>query len=51
MDGIVPLDEVDTLLNAWASSPEDDDEPPKLVPDYEEDEVLLAAMARTAKIV
>ena len=49
MEGIVPLDEVDTLLGAWASSPEDDDEPPGLVPDDEEDEVLLAAMARTAR--
>ena len=29
MDGIVPLDEVDTLLNTWASFPEDDDEPPR----------------------
>ena len=49
MDGIVPLDEVDTLLGAWASSLEDDDEPPGLVPDDEEDEVLLVAMARTVK--
>ena len=49
MDGIVPLDEVDTLLSAWASSPEDDDEPPRLAPAGEEDEVLHAAMARTVK--
>ena len=49
MDGIVPLDEVDTLLNTWASFPEDDDEPPGLVPEEEEDEVFLAAIARTVK--
>ena len=49
MDGIVPLDEVDTLLNTWASFPEDDDEPPGLVPDDEEDEVLHAAIARAVK--
>ena len=49
MDGIVPLDEVDTLLGAWASSPEDGDEPPRLVPDDGEDEVLHAAIARTVK--
>ena len=47
MDGIVPLDEVDTLLSAWASFPEDDDEPPRLVTDDgEADEVLHAAIAR-----
>ena len=48
MDGIVPLDEVDTLLSTWASVL-DDGEPPGLVPDDEEDEVLHAAIARTVK--
>ena len=33
MDGVVPLDEVDTLLSTWASFPEDDDEPPGLAPE------------------
>ena len=41
MDGNVPLDEVDTLLNTCASFPEDDDEPPGLVPDDEKDEVFM----------
>ena len=49
MEGLVPLDEVDTLRSAWASFPEDDDEPPGLVPDDEEDEVLHAAIARAVK--
>ena len=49
MGGIVPLDEVDTLLSTWASFPEDDDEPPGLAPDEEEDEVLHAAFARAVK--
>ena len=49
MDGIVPLNKVDTLLNPWASFPEDDDEPPGLVPDDVDDEVLHAAIARTVK--
>ena len=47
MDGIVLPDEVDTLFGAWAYSVDDDDEAPGLVPDDEEDEVFLAAMART----
>ena len=45
MDGIVPLDEVDILLSTLASFPEDEDQPPGLVLD-EEDEVLHAAMAK-----
>ena len=48
MDGIAPLDDVDTLLSTWASVPEDEDQPPGLVPE-EEDEVLRAAMARTVR--
>ena len=46
VDGIAPLDEVDAVLSTWASFPEDDDEPPRLVPDDQEDEVLHAAIAR-----
>ena len=49
MEGIVPLDEVDTLLSTWAYFPEDEDEPPNLVPEEEEYEVLHAAIARIAK--
>ena len=48
MDGIVPLDEVHALLSTWASFPEDEDQPPGLVPE-EEDEVLHATMARTVR--
>ena len=48
MDGIVPLDEVDTLLSTWASFPEDEDQPPSLEPE-EEDKVLHATMSRTVR--
>ena len=49
VDGIVPLYEVDTLLSTWTSFREDNDEPPGLVPEEEEHEVLHAAIARTVR--
>ena len=48
MDGIAPLDEVDTLLSTWASFHMDEVLPPKKTQDGV-GEVLQAALARTVR--
>ena len=48
VDGIVPLDEVDTLLSTWASFFMNEELPPDKTQDGG-DEVLQATLARTVR--